>query len=166
VAAIVQQVALPALRTSLGLVFLWFGALKLTGESPVRDLIAATLPWVSPGVAVPALGAVEIALGVAVLSGWKPRSTMLALVGYLGGTFLTFVVAPQLMMGHNNPLLLTAYGEFVLKNLVLMSAGLVLMYHVTLPSADARQADPAPSRPDQSAVPAGSQAFARRVDRT
>ncbi|MCZ2860654.1 DoxX family protein [Blastococcus sp. VKM Ac-2987] len=116
-----------ALRLSLALVFVWFGALKLTGDTPVEGLIAATLPFVSPDVAVPVLGLVEIAIGLAVAAGIAPRVVLLVLAGHLTGTFLSFVTATGLMVTDGNPLLLTADGEFVLKNLVLISAALVLV---------------------------------------
>src|SRR3712207_1667168 len=58
-----------ALRLSLALVFVWFGGLKLAGATPVTGLISATLPFLSSDVTVPALGAVEVVLGLAVLTG-------------------------------------------------------------------------------------------------
>jgi uncharacterized membrane protein YphA (DoxX/SURF4 family) len=116
-----------ALRLSLALVFVWFGGLKLAGATPVAGLISATLPFLSSDLTVPALGFVEVVLGLAVLTGRAPRVTLLALAAHLTGTFLTFVTAPQLMVDGGNPLLLTADGEFVLKNLVLISAALVLV---------------------------------------
>ena len=116
-----------ALRLSLALVFVWFGGLKLAGATPVAGLISATLPFLSSDLTVPALGVVEVVLGLAVLTGRAPRVTLLALAAHLTGTFLTFVTAPQLVFDGGNPLLLTADGEFVLKNLVLISAALVLV---------------------------------------
>jgi putative oxidoreductase len=55
-----------------------------------------------------------------------PRITLLVLCGHLAGTFLTFVTASELMWA-SNPLELTADGEFVVKNLVLITAALVLI---------------------------------------
>jgi putative oxidoreductase len=116
-----------ALRMSLAVVFVWFGALKIVGHSPVHDLLVATLPFIPADVVVPALGVVEVVLGLAVASGIFRRITLLVLVGHLAGTFLTFVTATALMFQHANPLTLTSNGEFVMKNLVLISAALVLI---------------------------------------
>lgn len=116
-----------ALRMSLAVVFVWFGALKIVGHSPVHDLLAATLPFIPAGIVVPGLGVIEVALGLAVASGILRRVTLLVLVGHLAGTFLTFVTATSLMFQHGNPLTLTSNGEFVVKNLVLISAALVLV---------------------------------------
>ncbi|HET6391188.1 MAG TPA: DoxX family protein [Blastococcus sp.] len=121
-----QRIAPTLLRLALSVVFVWFGALKLVGSSPVHDLIAQTLPFVDPDLAVPVLGAVEIVLGLVLAAGVLPRITLLVLSGHLAGTFLTFVTASELMWT-SNPLELTADGEFVVKNLVLITAALVLI---------------------------------------
>jgi putative oxidoreductase len=115
-----------ALRLSLGLIFLWFGVLKLVGDSPVAALIGATIPWGDPDVVVRLLGIVEVGLGIGLLVGKAQRLLLLALAAHLTGTFLTFVMAPALIMQGGNPFLLTADGEFVLKNLVLISAAVLL----------------------------------------
>ncbi|MEU4804674.1 DoxX family protein [Actinosynnema sp. NPDC023587] len=125
----VRTVAPTALRLVIGLVFLWFGVLKVVGESPVADLVHATLPWVSRDLLLPALGVVEVVMGLALVVG-RPRRTTLVAVGlHLAGTFLVFLQAPALTWVDGNPLLLTANGEFVLKNLVLIAAVLVLLGH-------------------------------------
>ncbi|SOD98211.1 DoxX family membrane protein [Blastococcus haudaquaticus] len=121
-----QRIAPTLLRLALAVVFVWFGALKLVGSSPVHDLIAQTLPFLDAGLTVPALGVVEIVLGLVLAAGVLPRITLLVLCGHLAGTFLTFVTASELMWT-SNPLELTADGEFVVKNLVLITAALVLI---------------------------------------
>jgi uncharacterized membrane protein YphA (DoxX/SURF4 family) len=115
-----------ALRLSLGLIFLWFGVLKLAGDSPVTALVSATLPWGDPDMVVRVLGVVEVGLGIGLLVGKAQRLLLVVLALHLAGTFLTFVMAPSLTMQGGNPFLLTADGEFVLKNLVLISAALLL----------------------------------------
>jgi putative oxidoreductase len=131
--ALVRRFAVPALRLSLGLVFVWFGALKITGDSPVAGLVHATLPWFDQSVLMPTLGWIEVALGLLLLAGRFPRLTLVAIAGHLTGTFLTFVDAPSWVISGGNPLLLTANGEFVLKNLVLICAALVLLTRTTRP---------------------------------
>lgn len=121
-----QRFAPTLLRLALAGVFVWFGALKLAGVSPVHELIAQTLPFVDADLAVPALGVVEVAIGLVLATGILPRITLLVLAGHLAGTFLTFVTASELMWGENF-LELTADGEFVVKNVVLISAALVLI---------------------------------------
>jgi putative oxidoreductase len=121
-----RTVAVPLLRISLGIVFVWFGALKVFSVSPVSDLVARTVYWVDPNWFVPALGAFEIFIGLMLLVGRAMRLTLFLLVGQMVGTFLTFFILPHLMFRDGNPLLLTVEGEFVVKNLVLISAAMVV----------------------------------------
>ena len=125
-----------ALRMALAVVFVWFGVLKVAGASPVRELIAATLPFADPDLVLPLLGAVEIVIGVALAIGRAPRLVLLVLAAHLAGTFLTFVTASGLMWQPDRFLALTVDGEFVVKNLVLISAALLLIGCHTAPAED------------------------------
>jgi uncharacterized membrane protein YkgB len=122
-----RTLSIPLLRGSLGLVFVWFGALKVTGTTPVADLVARTVPWLDPGVFVFTLGVVEVVLGIALVVGFRLRWVALLVVLHLAGTFSTLVVQPSVTFQAGNPLLLTMTGEFVVKNLVLITAGLAVM---------------------------------------
>lgn len=117
------------MRIMLGVLFIWFGALKVTGTSPVAKLVPGTLPWADPHLVVRGLGSAEVLLGLGLVTGLGLRLVLPVLAAHLGGTFLTFVMLPALMFHHHNPLLLTADGEFVAKNLVLISATIVLITH-------------------------------------
>ncbi|MCG8916603.1 DoxX family membrane protein [Actinokineospora sp. PR83] len=119
--------AIALLRGSLGLVFVWFGALKLADLTPVADLVARTVPWLDRPLLLASLGAAEVALGVALWLGRLLRWVAGVAVAHLLGTFLVLVVQPQVAFQAGNPLLLTTEGEFVVKNLVLITACLVLM---------------------------------------
>jgi uncharacterized membrane protein YphA (DoxX/SURF4 family) len=116
----------PVLRVSLGVVFVWFGALKVFNVSPVSDLVADTVYWVNPDWFVPFLGLAEIAVGTMLIFGWALRIALLAFGLQMIGTALVFVVLPEVAFSDGNPLKLTVEGEFVAKNLVLLASGLVL----------------------------------------
>jgi putative oxidoreductase len=124
--ALLRRVGVPLLRISLGVVFVWFGALKIANVTPVGDLVAGTLPFVDPVWFVPFLGGVEVALGLGLLLGRAITVISAVLVGHLCGTFLVLVMQPELAFQNGNPLLLTTIGEFVVKNVVLIAAALVL----------------------------------------
>lgn len=124
--ALVRPYSLLLLRLSLGVVFVWFGGLKVANATPVGELVAGTVPWFDASWFVPVLGGVEVALGVALLIGRWLTLVVAVLVGHLGGTFLVLLMQPELAFQGGNPLLLTTIGEFVVKNVVLISAGLVL----------------------------------------
>lgn len=126
VTAVLGRWSIPALRLALGTVFIWFGALKIGRLSPVSELVARTVYWFDPHWVVPALGVVEVAIGVGLIFGVLLRFVLLLFVGQMAGTFLTFVVLPHVCFRGGNLLLLTVEGEFVVKNLVLLAAGLVV----------------------------------------
>lgn len=123
---LLRRVSLPLLRISLGLIFVWFGALKIVGDSPAAGLVAGTVPWFDADWLVPALGWFEILIGVALVSGYLLGWVCAAMVGHLCGTFLTVVMQPDMLFQRGNPLMLTMEGEFVAKNLVLITGALVL----------------------------------------
>ena len=90
-----RRVAVPILRVSLGVVFVWFGLLKIFEVSPVSELVARTVYWVDPDVIVPVLGAFEVTVGVLLLLGRALRLTLFLFLLQMLGTFLTFVVLPE-----------------------------------------------------------------------
>ena len=114
------------LRICLGIVFIWFGALKVSGHSPVVALVAAAVPWFPPETFIPFLGVWEILVGAGLLFRVALRLVLLLFWLQMAGTFLVLVLRPDIAFQQGNPLLLTAEGEFVIKNLVLISAGLVV----------------------------------------
>jgi uncharacterized membrane protein YkgB len=123
---LLDRVGVPLLRISLGVVFVWFGLLKVFQESPVADLVAKTIYWFDPDLVVPALGVFEVFVGVCLVAGRLMRVALPLLVLQMAGTFLVLVLLPEVAFRGGNPLLLTVEGEFVIKNLVLLSAALVI----------------------------------------
>jgi putative oxidoreductase len=118
------------LRGSLGLTFVWFGALKLAGQPTLpASLIAAITPFVDPGLSVPLVGAVEVALGAGLLLGRFMPVWLAGVALQLSGTFLVLVLRPDVAFVGGNPLLLSVEGEFVVKNLVLLAATASLALH-------------------------------------
>jgi uncharacterized membrane protein YkgB len=122
------------LRLALAVTFIWFGVLKVIGSSPVADLVAQTLPWLPPEIVVPIIGVWEIFVGFGLLTRFALRVTLLFFFVQMAGTFLVLATQPELAFQNGNPLLLTTIGEFVIKNLVLVSAGLVIGATVRKPS--------------------------------
>ncbi|NNL71107.1 MAG: DoxX family membrane protein [Acidimicrobiia bacterium] len=118
--------AIPLLRISLGIVFVWFGALKVLDVTPVTDLVAETVYWVDPDWFVPLLGWVEVVVGVALLVRRGLRLMLPVFLAQMLGTFLVLIVQPEVAFQDGNLFKLTVEGEFVVKNLVLLSAGLVV----------------------------------------
>ncbi len=114
------------LRICLGIIFFWFGFLKVIGKSPVMELVAKTVYWVPAHLFVPFLGFWEMAVGVGLLCGGALRLTLFLFWLQMVGTFLVLVLRPDIAFQAGNPFLLTTEGEFVIKNLILIAAGLVV----------------------------------------
>lgn len=121
-----RTLLLAGLRLSLGLIFFWFGILKVFGYNPVYDLVYAVHPILVTATGNFLLGAVEALIGLLLLINVLPRVTHIVLVVHLLGTFLTFLTAPELMFDPHFPVLSLA-GEFVFKNVTLAMAGLVVL---------------------------------------
>lgn len=121
-----QEYGITLLRLALAVVYIWFGALKIVDRSPVKALIADTAPWADTSWLLPVLGVWEVIIGLGLIFPVVLRLTLLLFWLQLAGTFLVFITAPGHAFQDDNPLLLSDSGEFVLKNLVLISAGLVV----------------------------------------
>lgn len=124
--AFMASTGIALLRICLGVVFVWFGALKVVGRSPVEQLVTQTVPWMAPDVLLPGLGAWEVVVGLGLLTRVALRTTLFLFWLQMAGTFLVLLLRPDIAFQHGNPLLLTTEGEFVIKNLVLISAGIVV----------------------------------------
>jgi uncharacterized membrane protein YkgB len=118
--------AILIIRLSLGIVFVWFGLLKVMGVSPVFDLASHIVYWLPSELFVPLLGIWEMAIGVGLLLGKALRVILSLLFLQLAGTFLVLIILPEAAFQGGNPLFLTTEGEFVIKNLVLIAAGLAV----------------------------------------
>lgn len=120
------KIGLPFLRISIGIVFVWFGALKTVGQlSPAYDLVAATVYWLTPEIIVPLLGWWEVAIGVCFLIPALTRIGLLLLALQMPGTFLPLILLPEACFTVF-PFGLTLEGQYIVKNLVIIGAALVI----------------------------------------
>lgn len=113
------------LRISVGLVFVWFGALKTVGMSPAQELVARTVYWFPPEVFIPILGWWEVLIGVGLLIRPLARMAIALLFLQMPGTFLPLVLLPDVCFT-SIPFGLTIEGQYIVKNLVLISAAIVV----------------------------------------
>jgi uncharacterized membrane protein YkgB len=119
------------LRLSLGIVFLWFGVLKFfPNVSPAQELATRTisvLSWghVSPSVSLPILAGWECVIGIGLLVGWGLRGILLLLYVQMLGTLSPMALFPHEVFTRI-PYAPTLEGQYIIKNLVLISAGIVV----------------------------------------
>lgn len=119
------------LRLSLGIVFLWFGLLKFfPNTSPAEDLAGRTLNTLSAGLLDAQLGVflvatLETLIGIGLLFKVCLRFTLLLLFLQMAGTFTPLVLfGPELFTQF--PFVPTLEGQYIIKNIILISAALVL----------------------------------------
>lgn len=117
--------SVPALRVAVGVVFIWFGALKVLGVSPAGDLVASTVYILPAEFFVPVLGVWEIIIGISLLYPPLTRAGLLLLALQLPGTFLPMVLLPEVVYT-TFPYGLTVEGQYIVKNLVIIAGALVL----------------------------------------
>lgn len=119
------------MRVALGIVFLWFGALKffpglsVSDDLAVRTISMLSLDYVSPSVSLPMLAIWECAIGLGLIFGNFLRVTLLLLLLQMMGTFLPLVFFPSETWTHI-PYEPTLEGQYIIKNLILLGAGIVV----------------------------------------
>lgn len=126
---LLRPIAVPALRIAIGVVYVWFGALKIAGLSPVADMVASMLPFLPPQVAVLSLGILEVVLGAALLVRVLVPWVAAVQVLHLLGTFAVFLFQPGLTFVDGNLFAVSLEGEFIAKNVILVAALLVVAAH-------------------------------------
>jgi uncharacterized membrane protein YkgB len=126
VTAWMGRYGLTMMRVALGIIFFWFGALKLfPGMSPAEDLVRNSVPFVDPIWFQPLLAIWEMAIGVGLITGYFMRVTLLLLFLQMPGTLLPVFVTPAAVFT-SFPFGLTLEGQYIVKNLALITAGIVL----------------------------------------
>ncbi len=125
ITSLMDRWSIPALRAALGIVFIWFGGLKILGVSPAADLVASTVYVVPPALFVPVLGVWEALIGLCLLYRPLIRVGLLLLAIQLPGTFLPLILLPDVVYV-TAPYALTVEGQYIIKNLVIIAAALVI----------------------------------------
>jgi len=114
------------LQYSIAIVFVWFGALKVFGISPAQTLVENTVYWFKdPEWFVVILGYWEVLIGLTMCIRPLVRVSILLLFLQMPGTFLPLVLLPGVCFT-DFPFGLTLEGQYIVKNLVLISAALVV----------------------------------------
>jgi uncharacterized membrane protein YkgB len=113
------------LRLSLGIIFLWFGALKIVGVSPAQELIERTVYWADPSWFVPLLGVWEVAIGICLIVRPLMRLAILLLFLQMPGTIMPLFLLPEVTW-QIPALAPTIEGQYIIKNIVLISAAIVV----------------------------------------
>lgn len=119
------------LRISVGIVYLWFGALKFfQGLSPAEQLAMETIHKLTFGlmddrVNLFLLASWECAVGILLIAGKYVKTALSLLFLHMICTFTPFIFFLEETF-RDMPYGLTLTGQYIMKNIVFIAAGLVL----------------------------------------
>lgn len=126
-----QRNGFTLLRVSIGVVFFWFGIIKFfPALSPAQDLAARTITQLTfglltPTVAVVILATWECLIGFGFIVGKFQKATLLLMFLQMIGTFTPVFLFPNEVFSAF-PYAPTLEGQYIIKNIVIVSAGFVL----------------------------------------
>ena len=126
---IMKRASIPSIRLSFGVIFIWFGILKLLGLSLAEGLLKATVIWLPfgpPEMWLIVIGLWEVVIGVFFFFKRTTRIAIVLLFLHMAGTFMPLIVLSEVTFQSNNILLPTLEGQYIIKNLMIISAALVL----------------------------------------
>jgi len=119
------------LRCSIGVIYVWFGALKFFhGYSPAEDLAINTIQKLTGGL-LPAqaslltLAVWETLLGLLLILGLQMRKVLLFLLLHMCCTFSPLLFFPEISF-KIVPYGFTLVGQYIMKNIIIISAAFVL----------------------------------------
>lgn len=122
---------LTLLRLAIGVVFFWFGVLKyFPGASPAEELAGRTIETLTGGLvpsatALPILATWEVAIGIGLFIGRWMRAVLLLLFVQMLGTITPLFLFPSETFTIF-PVAPTLEGQYIIKNIVIVSAAIVL----------------------------------------
>lgn len=119
-----------ALQISLAVIFIWFGLLKPLGISPAAELVKSTVNWMpvfNTGEWVSIIGWWEVIIGVCFLFKKTIRIAIALLAMQMAGTFMPLILLPEITFQPGKiPYAPTIEGQYIIKNLLIISAALVI----------------------------------------
>jgi uncharacterized membrane protein YphA (DoxX/SURF4 family) len=131
--AVLERWSIPTLRIALGVVFVAFGVIKFVpGVSPLESLVEATWGVLTFGLvggqlALILTAVIETVAGLALISGVFARFGLVVLAVAFVGILSPLAFFPGELFADGGPTLL---GQYVLKNVVLIAAALVVASRV------------------------------------
>lgn len=120
------------LSTTIGIIYLWFGALKLfPGLSPAESLGANTISlisfdFISAEAGRIILAIIEVAVGIGLTFNIKQSIFVKMALGHMICTFIPLFAFPDLSFSHA-PFGITIVGQYIMKNLIIIVALLLLL---------------------------------------
>jgi uncharacterized membrane protein YkgB len=130
----IKKISFPFARVAMSIIFVWFGVLKVLGNSPANGLVLElfnnTFLHIFNGPAfLVGFGIFEMLLGILVLIPRLERVTFLFLFFHLTTTVMPlFILTDVTWQGFLVP---TLIGQYIIKNVALLAIELVIIAHLT-----------------------------------
>ena len=127
-----KKTKLKLLAISIGLIYVWFGALKFFPElSPAESLATETIDAMTfhllpEGMVYLTLAILELGIGLGLMVGKQQRFFVIAALVHMICTFVPLFAFPELSF-KEAPYGFTIFGQYIMKNLVIIVALLILM---------------------------------------
>lgn len=118
-----------ALRLSLVVIYIWFGALKLVDQSPACALVEATgecVPIIPPKLWVYIMGWGEVTIGILLLFRRTVQLAVSLIFGHMIGACSPLILLPELSFESGYPFTPTMAGQYMIKNLIIVSAAIAI----------------------------------------
>ncbi len=127
-----RRISLPMARLSLFVVFFWFGALKVVGQSPasgvVERLFENTVPFMSFGLFIVLFGLFECLIGLLFLIRGAERVVLpLLLIHMITTAGPLFLLSTETWAHFLVP---TLEGQYIIKNLAIIAVAISIVAHL------------------------------------
>jgi len=130
IAGVMGRRGVDALRISLAIIFVWFGALKPLGISPAAPLVLATVDWMpvfESEIWLIIIGCWEVLIGITFLYHRTLRLAIALLALQMLGTFIPLFILPEVTFQAGRiPYGPTMEGQYIIKNLLIISAAFMV----------------------------------------
>ena len=131
-----QNIKKRYLQISIGMVYLWFGALKFFPNlSPAEELAKSTIgeltfSMIPSSISIQLLAFWEVLVGLFFLINLQKKLSIRVAIVHMLLTFTPLFIFPELIF-NENLLTLTLLGQYIIKNLIILGALGVLWMEVT-----------------------------------
>ncbi len=127
-----RKIAVPLARFGLFVIFVWFGLLKVIGQSPasplVQNLFEHTIPMMSFGTFIVLFGLFEVLIGVLFIIPTCERLVIPLLLVHMTTTFMPLFIIPEATW--TRAFVPTLEGQYIIKNLALLASAAGIAAHL------------------------------------
>ena len=116
-------------RIPIFIIFFWFGFLKIIDLSPAQQLVKDTvywMPFLSAESWTHVIGVWEVLIAICFLFKRTTLIAMILLFLQMSGTFLPLLILPEITFQNSNPFLPTLEGQYIIKNIIIITAALMI----------------------------------------